>query len=143
VTHRCERARAAISLELDDELSPLERAFLERHLARCAGCRAFRLECAGFTRELRDASLERMAGFAGDVVALRRVRRRVLPRQVAAIASVATLAVGGLYTIAQVEQTATEPEHAAPPAYLESTDFELALLRPAFAKRGTNNDVPL
>jgi len=56
-TWACDRARQAASLSLDDELSQLEHAFLERHLARCAPCGAFAAELRGVTEELRAAPL--------------------------------------------------------------------------------------
>ena len=140
-THRCERARAAISLELDSELSPLELAFLERHLARCPGCTAFYAACARFTKELRSAPPNVPTRSARDVAYRRRVRRRALPRAGVAAASFAVVALAGLYGVGQVERVTATPERQAParPAYFESTDFELGLLRPAHAKRGTNN----
>jgi predicted anti-sigma-YlaC factor YlaD len=54
----CDRVRAQISLELDSELSQLERAMVAAHVVRCAGCRAFRTGVTAVTRELRAAALE-------------------------------------------------------------------------------------
>ena len=34
----CDRARAWVSLRLDDEISELEERLLEAHLGRCAAC---------------------------------------------------------------------------------------------------------
>ena len=52
-TTACESAWQWISLELDDELSELESAALQRHLEACASCSAARAELAAFTLLLR------------------------------------------------------------------------------------------
>ncbi len=56
----CERVRAQVSLELDDELSQLERRMLDAHLIRCPDCRAYAADVAAFTTELRSAPLEQI-----------------------------------------------------------------------------------
>jgi anti-sigma factor RsiW len=68
---RCEQAREAVSLQLDGELSPFERARLDAHLQRCGQCRAFYADAAGFTTALRQAPLEVLG------------RRVTLPRRAA------------------------------------------------------------
>jgi hypothetical protein len=55
----CERVRAQISLELDGQLSQLERVMLARHVERCAECGAYRAEVTAATHALRHAPLER------------------------------------------------------------------------------------
>ena len=55
----CERARAWSRCALDGELSELERALLDAHLARCADCaRVRRATSASITSALRAAPLE-------------------------------------------------------------------------------------
>ena len=54
-TTACERAAQWISLELDDELEPLERAALDRHLGRCPACAAARAAVGSFTALMRAA----------------------------------------------------------------------------------------
>ena len=54
----CERVSAQVSLELDGELSQLEREMMASHLRRCAECRAFAESVRAFTEELRAAPLE-------------------------------------------------------------------------------------
>ena len=54
----CERARRALSLRLDEELSELEEGALESHLALCAHCGAFAADVAAATSALRAAPLE-------------------------------------------------------------------------------------
>ncbi|HEY6962839.1 MAG TPA: zf-HC2 domain-containing protein [Gaiellaceae bacterium] len=55
---RCDRSREAISLRLDGMLSSFEAALLERHLRRCAPCRAFAASAEMQTQLLRGAELE-------------------------------------------------------------------------------------
>jgi anti-sigma factor RsiW len=85
-TTSCERAAQWISLELDGELSDLERARLTRHLEHCASCRAWRAEVGGFTSLLRTAPLAELS--SPVAVLLPRVRSRGR----AAVATLATLA---------------------------------------------------
>ena len=108
----CDRAALWISLELDGEISELERAALAAHLGGCAECSSARAEIAGFTRLLRDAPLEAplLAGAALTLLPPRvqRVRRAAVFALAAAIAtSVTFLAL-------------SKPPTAAPPVGLAS-----------------------
>ena len=87
----CERVRGQVSLELDGELSQLERAMLAAHVVRCADCRAYRAEVHAFTRELRTAPLE-----AAPAISVRRYRRTMATRLQAAVAAAMALAVVGV-----------------------------------------------
>jgi predicted anti-sigma-YlaC factor YlaD len=53
----CHRTRQHVSLRLDTQLSELEVAVMEHHLARCPACRSFADELKGVTEALRDADL--------------------------------------------------------------------------------------
>jgi predicted anti-sigma-YlaC factor YlaD len=53
----CNRTRQHVSLRLDKQLSELEVAVMENHLARCPACRSFADELEGVTEALRDADL--------------------------------------------------------------------------------------
>jgi len=53
----CNRTRQHVSLRLDRQLSELEVAVMENHLARCPACRSFADELEGVTAALRDADL--------------------------------------------------------------------------------------
>jgi predicted anti-sigma-YlaC factor YlaD len=53
----CDRARAWAALLPDRELSELERKLLDRHLAGCAGCRAFASDVATVTELIRKEEL--------------------------------------------------------------------------------------
>ena len=56
---QCERARAWVSLWADGELSELESALLDTHLAGCGECRSFARDAEELTVVLRGARLER------------------------------------------------------------------------------------
>jgi predicted anti-sigma-YlaC factor YlaD len=87
----CDRVRSQISLELDNELSQLERAMVAAHVERCADCRAYQHEVASFTSALRAAPLEPME----SPIALRAPRRTIVARlQAGAAAAVALVALG-------------------------------------------------
>lgn len=89
----CDRVRSQISLDLDDELSQLERAMVSAHLERCPECRAYKGEVAAFTGAVRAAPLERME----SPIVLHRPRRGIAVRlqsSAAAAAAVALVAVG-------------------------------------------------
>ena len=128
----CDRVRAQISLELDGELSQLERRMLAAHLDRCAECDAYQADVATFTHSLRTAPAERPQ------------RPFVLPRRrwsslgsaqvgVAAMLAFAALGVGSQLGV-------TEPERAgsASPVTTKNLFFaswnpeqELAQIEPA------------
>jgi anti-sigma factor RsiW len=93
----CERVRSSISLEIDGELSELERRMVAAHLARCPDCQEFKADVLGFTYELRAAPLEPL----DHPIAVHRPRRVSFPRmQVGIAAAVAVVAIGGLAQIA-------------------------------------------
>jgi anti-sigma factor RsiW len=75
----CERTAQWISLDLDGELSQLERVALARHLSGCTRCREVSNEFDAFTRMLREApliQLEREVAHAAP----RRARARIVRR---------------------------------------------------------------
>jgi predicted anti-sigma-YlaC factor YlaD len=71
----CARARFWVSLRVDGELSELEGALLDAHLARCANCAEFASGATASTAWLREAPLERPAPIVISVVS--RASRRV------------------------------------------------------------------
>lgn len=88
----CERARKAVSAQLDGELSEMGSARLSAHLRRCAACAAYALEAAAITTRLRMAPLER----PGIEVALPSRRRRPGLQIAAAAAAVLVAAASSL-----------------------------------------------
>jgi predicted anti-sigma-YlaC factor YlaD len=87
----CERARNWASLRVDDELSELESALLDAHLARCAECTAFALEVQDIAAALRTAPVEWPEPVVLDVA--RQIRRRRTPARLVQTAAAATLVV--------------------------------------------------
>jgi predicted anti-sigma-YlaC factor YlaD len=91
----CERAQQWLSLELDGELSELERVALTRHLEWCASCREAAARMAGLTSLLRAEPL--LEPTARAAVAARPGRtRRAKQAAALALAAVVGTVVGGL-----------------------------------------------
>ena len=88
----CARARFWVSLRVDGELSELEGALLDSHLARCTGCGEFARAATESTGWLRDAQLERPAPIT---IAAPRARRRAAPGLAAAAVVLASALVAG------------------------------------------------
>jgi anti-sigma factor RsiW len=104
--HLCERARFWASLRLDGELSELEAALLDSHLARCAACRAIAEGFDASTSALRSSSLERPAPVA---VAVHRS-----PRRLVAMIAVAAVLVLGVITGGVVREQVSQGASSAP-----------------------------
>ena len=54
----CDRTRSYVSLEVDGELSELERGFLVAHLRRCGDCRSYRSEIHALAGRIRSTPPE-------------------------------------------------------------------------------------
>jgi predicted anti-sigma-YlaC factor YlaD len=147
----CERMRGQISLELDGQLSQLERAMLEGHIDGCADCRSYQAEASAFTEELRNARLEPLQ----DPVVVRRPRRQVLARLQVGIAAMVMLAAVGVATqlagperpgparsasAGQVSRFPSRGELEREMAILESLQFGMTAGRRPFA---TSRPVPV
>ena len=93
----CARAREAASARLDGELSELELAFLDSHLATCAACSAWAADSAGFSSALRAASLEQPLRAIEFPLRQPAYRRIAAARRAAAVsAAAAALVVAAL-----------------------------------------------
>jgi predicted anti-sigma-YlaC factor YlaD len=102
----CERVRAFVSLELDDELSELERTVLEAHTEDCDACREFRASVAAYTHALRSRAPEA----PGRSFWIPRPRRRLAPfSMTAAAAAAVAVFVGGLVTVLSSAEPSRSP----------------------------------
>ncbi|MGH3132326.1 MAG: zf-HC2 domain-containing protein [Gaiellaceae bacterium] len=99
--------REQVSLQLDGELSQLERRMLSAHLARCADCREYADDVAAFTDKLRYAPLERLE----RPVVVRMPRRVSTARLQAGIAAAFAFAALGLGS--QLAQSGPSTDAAA------------------------------
>jgi predicted anti-sigma-YlaC factor YlaD len=120
----CERAHAWASLELDAELSQLERALLAAHLGRCASCAASVAEMRALTNALRGEPLERPSRALFVPAAVRRPRRAALAVRLAAAAALAVTAAGlGVFAGSFGRDGPTRPAPSQPEiALLPSAD---------------------
>jgi predicted anti-sigma-YlaC factor YlaD len=109
VVQECRSTGELVSLELDGELSELDGARLEAHLAACASCRALRSELGGMTSALRAAPLEPMSR---PIALPHKVRVFVRPLQVGAAAAVVAV-VAGLAGMLGTLNT-SGPDHRVP-----------------------------
>lgn len=123
----CDRVRAQISVDLDGELSQLERAMLASHLARCADCRSYAAEVTAFTHALRETPLERIET---PVVVQRRSRRVIavrLPASVAAVLALAVVGVGSQIATYQTRESAGSVRLGTPTRFPTQDELEREL----------------
>jgi predicted anti-sigma-YlaC factor YlaD len=122
----CERARAWVSLRLDDELSELEEALLAAHLRACAICSSYEESVRGPVVALRARPLEQLEH---PIAVLG--RRHVLRRQATLARVAATLAV--VVGVATVVSTELARQSSNKPSALVQTsaapDYDFAQLR--------------
>ena len=125
----CERVRAQVSLEVDGELSHLERAMLAAHVLRCADCHAYRERVHAFTGELRAAPLAHPTAH----LLVRRPRRvAAVSRFQAGVAAAMAFAVVGVASqLAVPQRTASEFRSVRVVHFQTQIELEqeLALLR--------------
>src|SRR4029077_9644407 len=104
----CQRAREAVSAQLDGELSELGSARLSAHLRACAGCAAYALEAAAISKRLRATPLER------PTVPIELPSRRRTPGvRVAATAAVAAAAALASVALGHSLSSSTHPARTA------------------------------
>jgi predicted anti-sigma-YlaC factor YlaD len=111
----CERVRAQISLDLDGELSELERRMLAAHLERCAECREYQEDLVAFTRELREAPFEQLS----YPIEVHRPRRASLAWAQIGVAAAVAVAVFGTLT-----QLGPMSEHGRASSFGTPTQFQ-------------------
>ena len=128
----CERMRSVISASLDGEVSEVEQATADAHLAECGACRAYAASLAETSRMLRATPLDEMSfPIVLPSHRLRLARTVQLGAAAAAIAAVflgvtvgTTPNVGGLSSL-----SASAANGSA--AYLQSPEYELRMLQRA------------
>ncbi len=118
----CERAQEWASLELDGELSQLERVLLATHLRRCAACAESVAGMRAMTSALRAAPFERLSAPA-FVVTAQKPRSRPLALRLALAATLAVVAAG----LGMFAGTLGNTSPSQPPA---STTPDLAFVVP-------------
>jgi predicted anti-sigma-YlaC factor YlaD len=123
----CHRIRNEVSLELDDELSQLERAILESHLRRCAACRSFRDDLLSFTQEIREAPLQEYSGLPLAVPRRKRVHADALT--VASVAATIAVALGLGLTVGGLGAGNSRATQSVRPAYLDSPGYDLSIIK--------------
>jgi predicted anti-sigma-YlaC factor YlaD len=120
----CERAREWASLRLDGELSQLESAMLESHLARCAACHEVVFQTEAFTTALRTSPLEALR----RPIAIPRAAAMRAARVTAAAAVM--LVAAGLGSVFATSMPSSTTEHATPhPPLVDSDDRLLRDMR--------------
>jgi predicted anti-sigma-YlaC factor YlaD len=131
----CNRVREQVSLQLDNELSELERRMLDAHIARCADCAAYADDVRTFTRELREAP---MLVPSRRVVVARRGRYAAARLQIGVAAALAFAALGlGTQLAASSESGDTSlsrfegsPSLSPPGSVLEREQAILEVVKP-------------
>ena len=123
----CERARAWVSLRLDDEISELEEALLDAHLRRCAACREFEASVRGAVVALRAQPLEQIDH---PVVVFGRRRLNMRPGAVGSVAA-AVAAVVGVTTVLSTQATKrpATPTPAPVPTAVVRDDQDIKQMR--------------
>jgi len=92
----CAEAFSLLSLSLDEELSPLERHKLERHIAECPDCRRRGAGVEALTRMLRELPPEAPSSLTlPRLPGRRRLARSGLPAAAAIVASLGLVALQG------------------------------------------------
>lgn len=90
----CARVREQISLELDGELSQLERRMLGTHLERCGACATYAEDVRDVTEQIRSAPHQALR----RPVVVRRARHLTTTRLQVGVAAAFALAALGLGT---------------------------------------------
>jgi predicted anti-sigma-YlaC factor YlaD len=130
--HMCDQVRELVSASLDGELSELNAARVQSHLAACAGCRTYAAGAAEASRLLRQTPLEEMT--MPIVLPSRRlaVARKL---QVAAAAAALAVTVGLSAAVATISSSPRSHVRAANASKLRFPEQELRMLEQASEAR--------
>jgi predicted anti-sigma-YlaC factor YlaD len=123
----CDRARAWVSLRLDDEISELEERLLDAHLRRCASCREFEETVRCTVVVLRAQPLEEIE----HLVVVSGRRRLNMRSGAVASAAAAVAAVVGITAVlgTQAAKGPTAHTPAPLPAAVVRDDQDIKQLR--------------
>jgi predicted anti-sigma-YlaC factor YlaD len=128
----CERMRSMISASLDGEVSEVEQATADAHLAECGACRAYAASLTETSRLLRTTPLEELS--FPIVLPSHRLRLARTMQFGAAAAAVAAVFLGvTIGTTPNGGGLSSLSASAAngPAAYLQSPEYELRMLQRA------------
>jgi anti-sigma factor RsiW len=128
----CERMRSMISASLDGEVSEVEQATADAHLAECGACRAYAASLTETSRLLRTTPLEELSfPIVLPTHRLRLARTMQLGAAASAVAAeflgvtIGTTPNGG--GLSSLSASAAD----GPAAYLQSPEYELRMLQRA------------
>jgi predicted anti-sigma-YlaC factor YlaD len=130
----CERVRGVISASLDGEVSEVEQATADAHLAGCADCRAYAANLEATSRLLRATPLEELDfPIVLPSHRLRLARTMQLGAAAAAVAATVFLSVTVGTTQNSGLSSLSASAASGPAAYLQSPEYELRMLQRASA----------
>jgi predicted anti-sigma-YlaC factor YlaD len=132
----CERVRGTVSASVDGELSEIEAAGLEAHLASCEACFLYAANSAETARLMRSAPLEDL-GFTIALPSRRFAVARKLQVAAAAAAIAATVGLSAIVgTLGSARTTSSDAQAfgaTAEPVALRNPEAELKMLQQATA----------
>jgi predicted anti-sigma-YlaC factor YlaD len=136
----CDRARQWTSLRLDGELSELESALLDAHLARCDSCNVVAREAEGVALALRTVAMERLEEPLVIALVPRAPRVRALQAALAAALVLVAAVLGSVLGVAShssaLSTASTGERHTAMVASGETPDNLRKLRRAALIESG-------
>jgi predicted anti-sigma-YlaC factor YlaD len=128
----CERVRGVISACLDGEVSQVEQATADAHLAVCVDCQAYAASLAATSRLLRATPLEELDfPIVLPSHRLRLARTMQLGAAAAAVAATVFLSVTVGTTRNSGLSSLSVSVASGPAAYLQSPEYELRMLQRA------------
>jgi predicted anti-sigma-YlaC factor YlaD len=108
--HDCDHIRELCSAAVDGELSELDDARVQSHVAVCAGCRAFAATAAQTSRLVRETPLDEL-----NIRIVMPSRRLAIARRLqVASAAAAVVATVGLSAVVSTMGTSSSPSRPSP-----------------------------
>jgi predicted anti-sigma-YlaC factor YlaD len=141
----CDRARQWASLRLDGELSELEAALLDAHLARCVSCQTFADDATGIAGRLRETAPELPESAIVVPFPRRGARARMLYAGLAAALVLVAAALGAALNLVSGSSSSAGPAAAKPTAmlaFVDTPDQLRKLRRPILVETGKPPTIP-